>query len=239
MFNFAQNYVDHDATELANNVNDYYTANSYVADYDIDITKLRRFRTWLAEEILKYSTSISGEYLNNLTPNQIHMFEFYKNNMYNEIVKQLSIFGEENSFTTVEKSGCGCCTTTSLYNLSNVSNCNALTIYIKNLHNLMVQTFENVNFWTQFNRDFIGVFKRYIDNIIKTGLIINSNSNRINIYTQCECNDVNSTKSILKNLSDALGYIMEGDIHTHNNFIYDSLHAWAESLYDYMYWEIK
>jgi hypothetical protein len=242
MYDFAQEYIDHDATELANAVSDYCTANDYVADADIDITKLRKFRSWLANEILMFNTGTDGNYLNGLTDNQIHMLEYYKNDMYNEVVKQLGVFGVENAFTmTAQNTGCGCCNTNvaTLYGLVTPLTCNGLSIYTKNIHNLMVQTFENVNFWMQFNKDFIRVFKRYIDNIVKTGLGINLTEN--GLYLQCHCNNanVNATNVLLNNLSEALQYIIDDEVNGHLNFIHDALYNWAEQLYDYMSWSIK
>jgi hypothetical protein len=239
MLDFAQNYIDHNATELANSITNYKVANDYVADYDIDINKLRKFRSWLANELLILNTDDNGEYLDTLNNNQIHMLDFYKNNMYNEIVKQLSIFGVDNSFSISSmNSQCGCCNNTSDLVLSNTSLCNALDIYIKNLHNLMVQTFEDVNFWMQFNKEFIVVFKKYIDNIIKTGMVVKNNDNSP-LYYVCSCNNTNTTELLLKNLSDALQYIINDDIKGHLNFIHDALYNWAEQLYDKMSWEIN
>lgn len=240
MFNFAQDYIDIDATELANNINDFRTANEYVADSDIDINKLRNFRAWLANEILLFNTSVDGSYLDNLTSNQIHMLEFYKNNMYNDIVKTLSIFGMENAFTTLKTNTCGCCNSINTVNLTNTVGCNSVDIYVNNIHNLMVQTFENIDFWMQFNKDFLSVFKKYIDNIIKTGLIINKQlSNELTL--KCNCNDdkINAANNMLKKLSEALEYMINSDIKGHVNFIHDALYNWADQLYDKMSWDIK
>lgn len=243
MYEFAQNYIDHDATEIANTVADYRTANEYVADEDIDINKLRRFRSWLANELLMFNTSVDGGYLDNYDANQIHMLEYYKNDMYNEVVKQLSIFGVEDIFSLIsgnKTNTCCACNTSNLYTLTNTMTCNALDIYNTNVHNLMVQTFEDVNFWMQFNKDFIGVFKRYIDNIIKTGLVINvSPIDAINIQCNCSNSAVSTSNEILKRLSESLQYIIDDEVKGHLNYIHDALYDWADLLYDKMSWEIK
>ena len=241
MYEFAQNYVDHDATELANAVSDFRTANEYVADADIDTTKLKNFRSWLANEILMFNTGINGEYLNILTSDQIHMLEYYKNGMYNDVVKYLSVFGIDGSFTlnTTSASTCCCSNNSSLYTLSTSTGCNAMDIYVKNVHNLMVQTFENADFWAQFNKDFISVFKKYIDNIIKTGLSINVKTNNV-LYASCSCNsNVSISNEVLKQLSEALQYIIDDNIKGHINFIHDALYNWADQLYDHMSWDSK
>lgn len=240
MFNFAQDFVDHEATEAANAINEYRISNDYVADPDIDVNKLRKFRSWLASEILSFNTSIDGNYLDNLNANEIHMLEYYANDMYNDTVKYLNIFGTENTFTITTNTN-KCCCNSNVYDMLNTTgSCNALSIYTKNLHNMMVLTFEDVNFWLRFNKNFIITFRRYIDNIIKTGMIVSKSKNE-SIYIKCNCNEgaANAMNIILNNLSEALEYIIEDDVKNHTNFIHDALYNWAEQLYDYMSWEIK
>lgn len=242
MYNFSQKYIDCEATGIANDINEYKIANSHVTDADIDMLKLRNFRSWLATEILMLNTCVDGTYLDKLTENQIHMLEYYKNDMYNEVVKQLSIFGKENAFSITSNSkSCGCCSTnlSGLYNSNGQFICDALTTYTKNLHKLMVQTFEDASFWMSLNTDFIEVFKKYIDNIIATGLIINTSTDNV-LYSTCNCNaNTNVSTTILKNLSDALQYIIDDNVTGHINFIHDALYNWAEQLYDKMSWNLK
>lgn len=243
MYSFTQTYVDHDATETANSISKYITSNGYVTDSDIDLEKIRKFRSWLASEILALSTGNDGEYLDFITNEQAHMLEYYKNNMYNEVIKQLNVFGFENAFTLLDinKKTCGCCNNaTNLYTLSNGMSCNALEIYKKNIHTLMVQTFENVDFWLQFNKGFIELFKKYIDNIIKAGLIINIETSNV-LYNVCKCSDssINASNEMLQRLSQALQYMIDDEVKGHSNFIHDALYDWAEYLYDRMSWEIK
>lgn len=243
MFNFTQDYVDYEATEIANSINEFTVANSYATDFDIDIEKIRKFRTWLANEILVLNYGIEEGYLDTLTPEQIHMLEYYKNNMYNEVVKQLSVFGVENAFSFVNSnsSNCNCCNNaSSLYSLTGTLTCNALEIYKKNIHNLMVQTFENADFWMKFDKGFIAVFKKYIDNIIKAGLIINIEKQNV-LYNACQCSSssINASNEMLQRLSQSLQYIIDDEVKGHINFIHDSLYDWAEHLYDKMSWEIK
>ena len=246
MMDFAQLYIDINATEEANNIYEYSTANSYVADPDIDINMLRIFRKWLATELLSFNTGIDGGYIGKYTDNQVHMLEYYKNNMYNDVVKQLTIFGssELQINSNALNTACGCCNNnkSTLYNLADTAVCDALTIYRKNIHNLMVATFEDVEFWRQFNPDFIKVFKKYIDNILKTKMVIHGGTPATTPYTDCTCHyeeKSNVNEGILRRLSFALDYIINNDFTGHMNYIYDALHDWAEYLYDYMYWEIN
>lgn len=243
MYEFSLKYIDHEKTSIANNVYEYELANNYVTDSNIDISKLRNFRSWLASEILALNTYVDGTYSDKLSDNQIHMLEYYKNDMYNNIVKQLSIFGKDNAFLVDNtKNSCGCCNTniSGLYNIGlNSISCDALDIYIKNLHSFMVATFENVEFWAVLNKDFLSLFKLYIDNIIKTGLTINNTTNNQQ-YIICNCNNsTDASTTMLKNLSEALQYIIEDKIKNHLNFIHDALYNWADKLYDKMSWNIK
>lgn len=238
MFDFAQNYIDHEETETVNGINEYRISNEYVVDYNVDITKLKQFRTWLANEILLLNSSIDGEYNTDLTSNQIHMLEFYQNDMYNEVIKQLSIFGVDNSFTALgTNSNCGCCSPNSnLLNITLPTTCKPIEIYTKNLHNLMVKTFEDTTFWLKFNVEFLKLFKLYIDNIIKAGFVITTNDID-KMYVKCDCQSSNNHTAILQNLSTALEYMIDNNVVNHRNFIHDALYKWAENLYDYMYWK--
>jgi hypothetical protein len=243
MYDFAQNYIDHSVTEEVNSIKEYISANEYVADFDIDLVKIRQFRTWLADELLKFNTGFDGDYLNKYTPEQIHVLEYYKNDMYNDIIKYLSVFGNSETTLGLMTNGCGCCNSniSSLYNLNTIGLCDAQKIYIDNLHKAMVLMFEDVNFWKQFNIDFIKVFKKYIDNIIKTGMIIYNTSDIIK-FTDCNCSSQKqheTNERMLRNLSESLEFIINDDINGHLNFISDSLHNWAEYLYDYMSWQIN
>jgi hypothetical protein len=243
MYRFSEKYIDHEETSLANDISEFEIANNYVTESNIDITMLRNFRSWLAGEILKLNTYVDGTYSDKLTSEQIHMLEYYKNDMYNDVVKHLSIFGKDNAFLIDNtKSECGCCSTniSGLYNIGlNGLSCDALNVYIKNIHTFMVKTFEDVDFWSKLNKSFLILFKLYIDNIIKTGLTVNT-SNDNNLYLNCNCNkSTDISTPILKNLSDALEYIIDDKITNHSNFIHDALYNWAEHLYDKMSWNIK
>ena len=241
MYSFAQNYIDQEITESINSINEYRITNEYVVDYNVDIAKLKVFRSWLAGEILLLNSNSEGVYNNNLSEELIHVLEFYKNDMYNDVIKQLNIFGSDNlSLTNSSNSTtCSCCNNTAnnLINITLPTVCKPIEIYTKNLHNLMVATFENVDFWAGFNVEFIKLFKLYIDNIIKAGFTFNKNDNP-SLYTTCTCNSSASTHTtILQNLSVSLDYIIKNEISTHKNFIHDSLYNWAENLYDLMYWK--
>lgn len=239
MIDFVNVYIDIEETERINGINELAIANEYATDADLDISKLRNFRTWLASELIFFNTGVDGKEIGMYTSEQVHMLNYYKNSLYNDIVKYLSIFGKDFKIEWSNKTTCGCCKDNSNLNLTGITTCDALEIYRKNLHELMVDTFRKIDFWTQFNKKFILLFKQYIDNIIKIGLVIN-NTNKIAV-SMCDCltTDNYSNEKLLRNLSTALQYIYDNDIIGHKNFINDALYNWAEYLYEYMSWTIE
>lgn len=247
MIDFVNMWVDEEATDEANDIRKYLSYNSYSSDADIDMSMIRNFRTWLADALLKFDLDIKGNHMGMYSDTQIYMLDYYKAGMYNEVVRQLKMFGNSNAQLIDNKpinGGCGCCSSniSSVYNLGSLQMCDALQVYKNNLHNIMVQTFEEPDFWKQFNKDFIVTFKKYIDNIIRIGLKVQTGSSAVK-YADCNCTD-NSDNSdfstgIFNRLSIALGYIINNDMIGHINYIHDALYDWAEYLYDYMYWPIN
>ena len=190
MVDFAQVYVDITTTEKINNVLEYTIANNYASDVDIDTKMLRKFRTWLATELLKFDTSVNGDYIGTYTEKQLYMLEYYKNCMYNDVIKQLLVVNQNNIIPSNNfiNSSCSCCNSnnSSANTINNIEICDPLSIYRMNMHNIMVETFSNLEFWKDKNKDFMKLFKKYIDNILKTKLIINNN--KVNkSYIDCNC----------------------------------------------------
>jgi hypothetical protein len=242
MIDFVHTFVDVCETEKANNVYNFIASNVHTTDEDIDMNRLRVFRTWLASEILKLNMGLHGETLDNYTQEVIHMLEYYKGGMYNDVIKYLDMFGGgDKSLTELQTNGCGCCSSniSSLYNLADVTVCDPKSVYVGNIHSLMVKTFEDPDFWSSLNRDFVRVVKKYVDNIIRIGFTINRPVT-VDKFVDCACSakETDMSNSILKRFSEALGYIVDEDVTGHVNFINDALYDWAEYLYDYMYWPI-
>ena len=235
MIDFAQQFIDLNATEKANAVDVYSSANKYATDADITITQVKMFRSWLAGELITLN--------NNYTAEQLHMLEFYKNNMYNDVIKYLDLFNSNTTSYSLHtvSSSCDCCSSNiKSYENSSINSCNPKEIYIKNIHKLMVDTFSDPMFWLGLNIEFLKRFKLYIDNIIVSGLNLVTTKNQKK-FTICNCDITDETKntSILNALSISLGYMIENDGVGHMLYIHDSLYDWAEYLYDYMFWDIK
>lgn len=239
MGDFVNIYLDIEETERINGVNEFLLANEYVVDSDLDLNKLRNFRSWLASELLFFNTNVNGDELGHFSSDLMHVLDYYKNGMYNDIVKHLSVFGQEGKVNWSTKKSCGCCSQNDVLTLSANSYCDALAIYKKNIHNMMVSEFQNIDFWTQFNKKFILLFKKYIDNIIRVGLVIKNTESNVISNCSCDITENYSNEKLLRNLSTSLQYIHDEDIVGHRNFIQDSLYNWAEYLYDYMSWVIE
>lgn len=246
MIDFVNIFIDLCETEEINNIYEYKASNAYATDADIDISSIRIFRTWLASELLKLNKGIYDEHLGKYSMEVVHMLEYYKNGMYNDVIKYLDIFGNasaEIAFNSANSS-CGCANNINLINVNSTGTlnvCDPKQIYVGNIHKLMVKTFENVDFWISVNKDFIKIFKKYIDNIIKVGFVINIPKTP-DRFIECNCSNSKNdslNNNILSKLSIALGYIIDNDVVGHTNYIHDALYNWAEYLYDYMYWEIK
>ena len=245
MLEFAQRYIDASATEDANSICDFKLSNAYSTDYDVDINKLKSFRTWLASELLLMNTDENNQYMGKYTALQTHMLEYYKNNMYNDIVKYLDIFGNSYtpSFSNSLGTACACCSTSNTVNdLISIDTCNALETYKKNIYAFMVDTFSDIEFWKACNKSFLTLFKKYIDNIITINLTLQKDvetSYNVNLYATCNCssNSNDSFKIILNNLSTAIQYIIDDDIVGHKNFIYDAFNSWCTNAYEKMNWK--
>ena len=234
MIDFAHMFVDLNATECANDVCKYMNANKYATDSDIELSDLSVFRSWLADELLNMSISYSSEVK--------HMLEFYKNNMHNDVVKYLDMFSANKTTyqLNTQKSSCCCNTSSNVYDIATIDSCNPKTVYVDNIHKLMVNTFQDPSFWIDMNVEFIEVFKKYIDNIIKSNLRINTQNSTNHKFVLCDCQSNNDNSlNILNALSNALGYIIDNKGVGHMNYIHDALYNWAEYLYDYMYWNVK
>lgn len=234
-------YVDSNETDKCNNTVEFRMKNKYVTDENITLNELKTFRTWLASEILKMDQTELGEQKKSfLTDTDTHVMEYYAHNMYDNTVKILSEFGSVNVNYYKLSTDCGCSGSTDLNSLysNTLTTCDPLSIYRRNIYNRMLELFSSIDFWTQWPLEFIGVFKRYIDNIISTNLPL-SNSTYMNEYTDCVCAPKDNQTEfvrILNRLSLSLGYIQNNEINGHKNYIKDALRDWASQLYENMYW---
>lgn len=254
------NYTDHQATEAINSINLYLTQNAYVTDDDITLEELKLFRRWLAINLLSFDAVDGAQSKIKYDDATTHMLQYYANDMYNDIVKYLMIYGMNTAsafMTPLSTSTCGCSgntLNTLLYgnnaNLNTIlygnlttgtlSTCDPLAVYRLNIYKKMVDTFSNLEFWINRHNDsheFMVEFKKYVDNILKVGLNIITNPHEYKL-ADCPCtsNTTDSNQLILRRLSESLGYIISYDTATHRNFIVDSFKDWATYCYENMFW---
>jgi hypothetical protein len=224
--------------------------NEFTPDDDITIDELKKFRKWLADEILKYEPFIHDwKDPEGLT----RMLVYYSMNMKDATVDALIALTPymENRMivASIQKtlqgvaslgidSGCGCNGGgSSIINAPN-SSCDPLALYKTAIYNYMVETFSNLEFWTA-QLDICGEMKKYIEGILKVGLPLTSRV--IDPFSDCSCNSVDNTQEsryrhILEDLVKALDMLLSDNVTGNKNFITTSFNAWATYLYESMYW---
>lgn len=233
-------YIDLEETDIANNISKYRTANDQTTDFDITISELKLFRKKLATMILDYNNIYINDSGSLIDSVEESVLKYYMNDMYDEAVKSLLMFGNQQVTLSTVDTTCGCCSSTTLTSLNNSSLniCDPLSIYRKSIYNKMVTMFSDVEFWKRWPNELLVVMKKYIDNILKVGLIVNNNTVDPSIYRDCTCSNsnTNTNQNILEKLSKSLDYMIEGQEKSHYNYIKDSLYNWASLLYEYMQW---
>lgn len=227
-------FVDYSETETVNDVSRYLKLNEFVSDNDITIDEAKKFRQYLAEQLL----AIKYEF----AKGEMQMLNYYKDNMYDSVVDSLTIFTENNQvqLSYIGKKSCDCLTTKNLQGQVVVNGqCDPINEYRKGVYIKMVELFSDYNYWIDLGGLCID-FKKYIDAIIKYNLPLFISSN-INVFDDCTC--ASRTDSLqerginaMKNLSSALQYIINSDVDGHKNFINEALSVFASQYYERMYW---
>lgn len=258
--------IDFDNTYKVNSVVSYLAANKYTTDSDITIDELKKFRTWLATYLLAFDQNTEGQQQYKLYDDDTtHMLIYYKQEMYDDVIKYLSKFSDQtftlvstvsscgcNSlgtvggttvktlpYTNIQKTSCGCNTST-VSGTQVLNGCDPINIYRKNVYLKMVNTFSIIDFWTQFSDDFLSDFKKYIDGIIKLNLPLTT-STFVSSFADCSClteaeAEQQRNMSILGDLSKSIQFIIDRQIDGHKNFIQNSLSQWSSLLYEKMRW---
>lgn len=241
-----QPFIDVAETDRINSIRDLRLKNTYVADADITIDELKKFRTWLATELLAMDAQEIpiGTVVSSVQKMQLfdsletHVLQYYAGNMYDSTIKSLSDFASSKFTISDVQPSCGCHSNSDLSSLysSQIQGCNPIDSYRKGIYYKMVQMFSSIEFWTRFSPEFMGTFKRYILNIVKVGLPLSSTEQTA--YTDCTCLDRGDSKyeEMLKRLATSLEYIESGQISGHKNYIADSLRDWSMYLYEIMNW---
>ncbi len=228
------NLVDQSTTSRINSVELYKNLNKFVSDDEITLDELKNFRNWMAENLLEIRTNLlSGEF---------EMLSYYKEDMFDQVIKSLSLFTTNTQPTVmyVNQKSCNCMTSNIKSNMTITNQCDAVSEYRRGIYNRMVELFSDYTYWNELG-GFIAEFKRYIDGIISYNLPLYT-SQYVNVFDDCTCasqTDALQQRGIrvMKNLSQALQYIIDNDVAGHKNFINTSLNVFASEYYEMMKWK--
>lgn len=236
------NYIDDTETDRINSISEFKIINQFQPDADITIDELKKFRTWLATQLLIFDQNNTGDQLYiRYDLNTTNMLLYYKNGMIDNVIERLTEMSIYKDNITIPNTCCCCGTTGTLEGLyEQVNSCDPIPTYRHYIYNKMVQTYSDLDFWLQFPAEFISDFKKYIDNIIKMNLKLYKTP-YISDFVDCgglsqQELEQNKYKYILEKLSTSLNYIINNDINGHKNFIGDALNEWSSILYENMEW---
>lgn len=228
------NYVDIVETDRVNNLDKYKAFNEFTPS-ELTIEQIKKFRTWLASTIISFNIAYDAP--------TSHMLNYYAGGMYDDVVSALTMFGTSISATSVlntpTTSSCGCSNGVSV-SLTNANICDSLEIYRRKIYEAMVKTFSVIDFWLDFDPEFLQMFKLYIDNIIKLNLPLTTSQYQTD-FVDCTCQLKGNTEQEiniqrLTRLSKSLQYMIDGEIKGNRNYITTSLTDWATYLYERMEW---
>lgn len=228
------NLVDQSTTTRINSVELYKNLNKFVSDDEITLDELKNFRNWMAENLLEIRTNLlSGEF---------EMLSYYKDDMFDQVIKSLSLFttNAQPTVTYVNQKSCNCMTSNIKSNMTITNQCDTVSEYRRGIYNRMVELFSDYTYWNDLG-GFIAEFKRYIDGIISYNLPLYT-SQYVNVFDDCTCasqTDALQQRGIraMKNLSQSLQYIIDNDVAGHKNFINTSLNVFASEYYEMMKWK--
>jgi hypothetical protein len=234
LYSSVLNLVDQSTTSRINSVELYKNLNKFVSDDEITLDELKNFRNWMAENLLEIRTNLlSGEF---------EMLSYYKEDMFDQVIKSLSLFttNAQPTVTYVNQKSCNCMTSNIKSNMTITNQCDAVSEYRRGIYNRMVELFSDYTYWIELG-GFIAEFKRYIDGIISYNLPLYT-SQYVNVFDDCTCasqTDALQQRGIraMKNLSQALQYIIDNDVTGHKNFINTSLNVFASEYYEMMKWK--
>ena len=234
LYSSVLNIVDQSTTTRINSVELYKNLNKFVSDDEITLDELKNFRNWMAENLLEIRTNLlSGEF---------EMLSYYKDDMFDQVIKSLSLFttNTQPTVTYVNQKSCNCMTSNIKSNMTITNQCDAVSEYRRGIYNRMVELFSDYTYWNDLG-GFIAEFKRYIDGIISYNLPLYT-SQYVNVFDDCTCasqTDALQQRGIraMKNLSQSLQYIIDNDVAGHKNFINTSLNVFASEYYEMMKWK--
>lgn len=228
-------YIDAKETESINSVAHYLSENQFVADSDITIEEIKKFRTHVATLLYEF-------YVANPTDNEqlVRMLKYYKDNYIDEVVEGLYIIignNFERNRVSLEPMNkvytCSCIQQGTLPQLS-VQTCDTLGEYKLAMRDLMIKYYGSTDFW--LDKDYIiKEIIRYLENILRVDLPLT------NQVVETPCSNLSFSmqsyyENQLRDLITTFEYILTGDFTGHKNFVSNTLSKWVNELYDNMQW---
>lgn len=254
-------YVDREATEKVNRMDAYILSNNYIPS-DFTLDQIKKFRTFVASALLANSQLWDDEYDATITDKITHMLLYYKNGMWDTVIKMLASFSDYTSGISLSgtytdcgcggttaagtikdsagiyktQTGCGCSSANAALLLTNTCDCTEL--YRTSIRNFMIDVFSDWKFWDRVSEIVVPDMIAMLKAILEAGLPLSFTTTDV-VYGDCSCmnNNTDETgKIIVANLIKALEYIRDEAVVAHKNFIKNSLYAWASKLYERMEW---
>lgn len=253
----AYNLIDESRTSVVNSTTKYIEYNRFSnTDGDLTTEELKQFRTWLAKFIL--NIHFVNDDIKKAEEKIYKMITYYAQDMSDDVVKSLTLFstkltGDEVIYITnnanklLELTGnkCGCSSNSSISQLDTKNLCDPLAIYKNYMYNQMVETFSRIDFWAQFEDEFIKEIIKYLNGILTKNFLLYNKEYTYDLF-DCNClNDADAKQTTyrqyLKNLIDAFSALIpdeKGHIAIYDNRItyQRAFELWARYLYEGMYW---
>ena len=214
-------YIDEAETNKINDPKTYEHHNRYVCDPDITTDEVKKFRTWLATQLLQNRTNDWKEE---------RVFKYYVGGMMDDTVRWFAeINTNTNTFQQVTTSPCGC-GQVSTQSTNNLKVCDPLLIYRESIRNQMMALFSDLYFWLGLPLPLLKEIKIYLDHITRLGLQLRKTDDRF-----IDCCDKNSNKINLEGVSKAFEYMILDEVNGNKNFIAGQLRTLA-NVYEWLYW---
>ena len=241
-------FVDWESTnkKMEDEFKKYQYLNEFTPDGDVTLEELKAFRMWLASILLANEPLIESRSDARMLEN---MLRYYKHNMYSPVIKEfidlqpyiaepVLVTGRAGQTTVALNSGCGCSGGMPRVDPSVTTQCDAVQMYRNGMYSYMVQVFSDIQYWIE-QREICVEMKKYIDGILKAGLVLSSPV--VDPYADCTCTSANEAeeqryRTMLTNLSRALQLIIDNQVEGSRNMVGAAFHDWAAYLYEQMYW---
>lgn len=201
----------------------------------------------LPEEITEDTPEIVKIKINNplidWSDDEMHTLNYYAAGMYDDALKWMSVYSDTQittSLTNITTNACGCNSGTDISSLYNntLRVCDPLNIYREGVKREMVNILTDLTMWEKIPSTTLKTISRYLNAIIKLGLIgINDSSS--NTYG-CDCLKEKSSESLfiqtIKQLIQVFDNLADNEIKGNKNYIISTLNTWAQDYYENMEW---